>query len=271
MSGAPHPKYFIRNDDIGELTPALRQFVSAFIEAKLPVSYQIIPALLSKDCARYLLEIEREHPHLIEFGQHGLRHRMSLRGKELRREFGPERGPSQQTADIIEGLQLLRQQLGERDITLFTPPQHKFDRHTVAAAANAGHKTFSAACYPTAHHRLAYSIGRLFKLSSIRHHGISYHGMVRPEADLREISISIAIDNGRKVTCPAALIPDAIKRAARHTNVIGFMFHHEVYTDRSDQLKRIIDELMAKSQDSFHLLGNLARAEVQPSKGTPGY
>ena len=172
---SPHPvRYFVRDDDIGELTPALRTFVEAFADRSIAVSYQIIPEQLTPECAEYLIAKEAAHPGLIEFGQHGLRHKMTLKGKQLKREFGPERSLAEQTGDIAEGLRLLRSRLGEeRDIALFTPPQHKFDRHTIEAIAAAGHKVFSAACYPSPHHRLAYFLGRTLGLSSIRHHGIS--------------------------------------------------------------------------------------------------
>lgn len=255
----PVTRYFIRDDDVDELTPALKMFVEAFVEAGIPVSYQIIPAGLTAECAEYLLQIERANPGLIEFGQHGLHHKMVLRGKSLKREFGPERTYSQQAADISEGLRILRDRLGEdREISLFTPPQHKFDRQTILAAAAAGHTVFSAACYPSPHHRLAYALGRQLKLSSIRHHGISYHGHERPEAKLREISISVAVDNGRWITCPAAELDAALERAGRHDATVGMMFHHKVYEDAPDQLAAIVAQLVRYPQASFHRLGDLA-------------
>jgi hypothetical protein len=252
-------RYFVRDDDIGELTPALKHFVATFVRLSIPVSYQIIPALLTEECATYLAGISRDYPDLIEFGQHGLRHRMNVRGKELKREFGPERSAAEQSSDIVEGLKMLHEKLRpDRPISLFTPPQHKFDRRTVQAIAAAGHTTFSAACYPTLHHRAAYTVGRSLGLSSLRHHGISYHGRRRPEANVRELSISIAVDNGRRITCPAEHLDAALKRAARHTDVVGLMFHHAVYSAAPSQLEAIADRLAAHSADRFHLLGRLA-------------
>ena len=260
MTGSMAPtRYFIRDDDVDELTPALKMFVQAFIEARIPVSYQIIPAGLTAECADYLLAVERANPGLIEFGQHGLHHKMILRGKSLKREFGPERTLAQQSADIEEGLRILRDRLGaDREISLFTPPQHKFDRQTLVAAAAAGHTVFSAACYPSPHHRLAYAIGRKLKLSSIRHHGISYHGQERPEAKLQELSISVAVDNGRWVTCPAGQLDAALDRAGRHDDTVGLMFHHKVYADAPKELASIVAQLARYPQASFHRLGDLA-------------
>lgn len=258
MRAAQSVRYFVRDDDIGELTPALRTFVEAFANRAIPVSYQIIPEQLTPECAEYLIAQEAAHPGLIEFGQHGLRHKMSLKGKQLKREFGPERSLAQQTQDIAEGQRLLSSLLGgRRDIALFTPPQHKFDRNTIQAVAAAGHTVFSAACYPSPHHRLAYALGRLLGLSSIRHHGISYHGQERPEAALHEMSISIAVDNGRRIVCAAAQIDAALARAAKHTNTVGLMFHHAVYAQAPEELTAIIDRLAAYPSTTFHKLSTL--------------
>ncbi|HEY9236160.1 MAG TPA: polysaccharide deacetylase family protein [Phenylobacterium sp.] len=251
-------RYFVRDDDVGELTPALITFVEAFIARGIPVSYQIIPGQLTDGCASFLLEKVNAHPQLIEFGQHGLHHRMMLRGKLLKREFGPERSYEAQLADINAGKKILREKLGAQHVKLFTPPQHKFDRQTIRAISAAGYTLFSAASYPTAHHRAAYALGRILGLSSIRHHGISYHGRKRPEADLLELSISVAIDNGRRITCPPQGLALALKQAASCTNKVGLMFHHAIYADAPNQLMAIIDQLETDQIAHFHKLGDLA-------------
>ncbi|MES3026256.1 MAG: DUF2334 domain-containing protein [Pseudomonadota bacterium] len=252
-------RYFVRDDDIGELTPALRTFMQAFAARRIPVSYQIIPDRLTDECAVYLLQMESAHPDLIEFGQHGLHHRMELRGKMLKREFGPERTYEEQAGDIAEGMRLLRRRLGEdRRIVIFTPPQHKFDRQTLKAAAEAGHLVFSAASYPSLRHRIAYAAGRTLGVSSIQHHGISYHGLARPEAKLREVSIAIAVDNGRRITTPATDLDAALERARAHTDIVGLMFHHQVYADTPGELEAIVERLARYPTTSFHRLESLA-------------
>lgn len=258
-------RYFVRDDDIGALTPALRTFVELFVAHRIPVSYQIIPEQLTPECASYLLDVEKAHPELIEFGQHGLRHSMVLKGKRLKREFGPERTYDQQRQDIAEGKRLLQALLGdEREIVLFTPPQHKFDRNTLQACAAAGHKVFSAASYSSPHHRLAYAIGRALGVSSIRHHGISYHGRQRPEAPLHEVSIAIAVDNGRRITCPAGRLDKALARATAGSRTVGLMFHHAVYADAPSELEAIVARLAAYPADRFGRLGDLAaRSEIR--------
>lgn len=254
-------RLFIRDDDIGELTRPLENFVRAFVSRRIPVSYQIIPESLTTECASFLLGVEAEHPDLIEFGQHGLRHAMTLRGRRLKREFGPERSAAEQERDIADGLKLLQAHLGaKRPITVFTPPQHKYDRNTVGAVVNAGHRVFSAASYPTLHHRLAYGLGRQLSLSSLRHHGISYHGGYRPEGRIFELSIAIAVDDGRSIQCRAPRIAAAIETASKHSDAVGLMFHHAVYADETErrELEAIADQLAAQPLSAFRRLGDLA-------------
>ena len=256
-----HPvRYFIRDDDVGELTDGLRRFAETFVGLGLPVSYQIIPAQLTEECADYMLGLRREHPDLVEFGQHGLRHEMIVNGRHHWREFGPERSLEEQRRTIFEGREILRARLGDQTpIEVFTPPQHKYDGNTVRAAAAAGYRIFSGAAYPSRHHRIAYRLGRAMRLSSLRHHGISYHGGTRPEAPIREISIAVAVDDGGRVCCPAEAVAAAAESAARHSDMVGFMFHHAVY-DRPEHrgdLPAVAAALARLGADRFRGLSRL--------------
>jgi hypothetical protein len=102
----------------------------------------------------------------------------------------------------------------------------------VRAAAAVGHRVFSAAAYATARHQAAYRMGRRLAMGSVLHHGISYHMRARPEAEITEVSISVAADNGRFITTPAGSLPAAVAAAGRWSGVVGLMFHHEVYRGR---------------------------------------
>jgi hypothetical protein len=252
------PRCFVRDDDVGELTDEFRAFAEVFASQGIPVSYQIIPARFTAACADYLLALHRKHPGLIGFGQHGLHHRMVLKGRELKREFGPERSLQEQTQTIADGLQLLRQRLGEDSvIRVFTPPQHKFNGDTVRAAASAGHQVFSAACYPTLHHQLAYAMGRRLGLSSILHHGLSYNGEIRPEAPIREVSIAIDVDDGKRRKYDAAAVETAMRVLSAQPE-IGLMFHHALYVGPEGRrdLESIASRLAAYGRNRFALLGS---------------
>jgi hypothetical protein len=229
--GSERRPYFVRDDDVGELTDELKAFTETFAEVGIPVSYQIIPSRLTVRCADYLLAHQRQHPQLVDFGQHGLHHRMTLNGRELKREFGPERSFEDQAQTIQLGREMLNQRLGAAAamIEVFTPPQHKFDSNTIRAAAAAGHRIFSAACYPTPHHQFAYALGRGLGLGAVGCHGISYDGQMRPEAPVLEMSIAIDVDDGRRRKRNAADVERSLRAVATRRNHVGLMFHHALY------------------------------------------
>jgi len=245
--GSARPRCFVRDDDVGELTDALKVFAETFAKVAIPVSYQIIPSALTPRCAEYLRALHGAYPQLVDFGQHGLHHRMRLNGRELKREFGPELSLEEQTQTIARGFDILRQGLGEAGPTIevFTPPQHKFDGNTIKAAAAAGHRIFSAACYPTPHHQLAYALGRGLGLGAVRCHGISYDGEMRPEAPILEMSIAIDVDDGRRRKRNVAEVARALRAPAPRRKHVGLMFHHALYgaPEARDELRSIAAHL----------------------------
>jgi len=259
--GARRP-FFVRDDDVGELTDELENFAESFAAAGIPVSYQIIPSRLTQPCADYLLSLQEKYPELVDFGQHGLHHRMTLKGKELKREFGPERSFDEQVETIELGRDILRQRMGgvAEGIEVFTPPQHKYDGNTVKAAAAAGHRIFSAACYPTPHHQLAYSIGRGMGVGAVGCRGISYDGGLRPEAPILEMSIAIDVDDGRRLKRNAADVERALRSVAARRNHVGLMFHHALYAppEARRELAAIAACLASFGRDRFGRLRSRA-------------
>jgi hypothetical protein len=250
---------FIRDDDVGALTPELRRFFELFYERNIPVSYQIIPERLTAECAEFLLEARRQRPDLVEFGQHGLRHQMMVRGKLEFYEFGPERSYEQQSQDIAEGRALLRQHLGDAPVEVFTPPRHRYDRNTIKALVEQGFSIFSASSYLKPQHRLAYGIGRALRLSSVGARGVPYHGRRRPDGGLTELSIAVPADNGATPSGPPEAVARAVAEACAQEPAVGIMFHHQAYRDdaRPEQLHELAGRLAAMTGVSFHTMADL--------------
>ncbi len=248
---------FLRDDDVGALTPELAQFAEVFEQAGLPVSYQIIPAKLTGECAAFLRERRAAHPMLFEFGQHGLTHQVTIGGIEHNHEFGPETAYVEQARLIGEGRAILDARLGEAwDGALFTPPQHKFDRNTLRALAANGFTTMSASAYVTRKHRIAYALGRAFGRTTLRGSGVTRHGGVRPEAPLAEVSIAVAVDEGRPVDRQLDGVMAEIAAARRVTPWVGLMFHHQAWP--GDGKRRWLEGLAAR----LNTLGDIRFATI---------
>lgn len=250
---------FIRDDDIGAWTPAAATFVEAFRSRSIPVSYQVIPARLTEECADRLRTIKAEASHLIELGQHGLEHQMLVGGKHVGHEFGHERDYATQRAAIRKGREIMSTMLGTAfDGRMFTPPRHRFNRDTVIAAADEGFDIFSAAAYSDGPRRTVYRVGRALGLSNIANRGISYHPGMRPEARIHELSIAVAVDDGPPRSRDVDEVMAEIARASVRSPIVGLMFHHEAWHspsgaqflgDFADRLRECNDYRVALPRD----------------------
>lgn len=254
-------RIFFRDDDVGELNPALCSFTRTFVERGLPVSYQIIPEGLTEECASHMRDLRDASPDLVEFGQHGLRHQMMVRGKLEYYEFGPERTYEQQLADIREGAEILRRRMGDDSaLKVFTPPRHRYDRNTLRALKASGFQVLSASSYTTAAHRIAYGAGRALGLSNLGRPGVSYHGAVRPDCGLYELSIAVGVDSGSVVLGPVESILDRVAQARTHVRDLGLMFHHYAYggEEGTRYLNTLLDRLTELPDVSFHRILDLS-------------
>ncbi|MET3528141.1 DUF2334 domain-containing protein [Phenylobacterium koreense] len=262
-----HTRIFLRDDDVGALTPALTGFMDIFAQRNLPVSYQIIPAALTEDCAEHLKFRRERAAGLFEFCQHGLTHEMTVGGRRVFYEFGPERSYQEQLEIIQAGQAILRERLAAHfNSSIFTPPQHKYDYNTLVALKASGVRVLSASSYASRGHRIVYGVGGLLGRTRLGRSGISYHGRTRRDVGLAELSIAVPVDNGSVRMKTAGAVLAAIGLARRRMSVVGLMFHHNAYPEREDRLflAELADGLGSLHDVSFHLLGDIAR-EHAPS------
>ncbi len=252
---------FLRDDDIGPMDEAARQFVDIFLERGLPVSYQLIPARLTAECARWLAGLAAAHPGLVQFGQHGHTHEMEVNGRREYYEFGPERTLDQQQRIIATGRARLQSLLGPQwSGRLFTPPRHRYDRNTLKALAAEGFSILSASAWPGAGPQAAYRLGRALGLTRLGRGGIPRHGARRPESPLLELSVSVAVDHGPPVRRTVDEVIGEIAAARRRTPIVGLMFHHNAWKGPGggDFLKRLADALLRLPDTSVEPIETLA-------------
>jgi predicted deacetylase len=240
------PTLFLRDDDVGPRNAAIERFVEIFLSRLIPVSYQIIPARLTADSADWLAALAARHPGLIEFGQHGHTHEMTVRGRRQWYEFGPERDRAEQRSVIAAGRARLAELLGAAWAgRLFTPPRHRYDRNTLRALADEGFGILSASFYPGLAHQLAYRAGVALGRTNWGRGGVSHHGSIRPEAPLLELSIAVAVDHGAPVERRVDDVLAEIDRARRASPIVGLMFHHQAWArpGGADFLEALADRL----------------------------
>lgn len=224
---------FFRDDDVGEMTAELEQVQQLFLDAGVPVNYQVIPVWLDAAAAAELVARRREHPELVHLNQHGFRHEQVLRGKRRWSEFAGGRPYEDQRADIDAGRARLQELLGEAvDVGVFTPPNHKYDRNTLRALQQGGVEILSSSFYPSAAPQLVYRAGRLARRTAVLGRAVSAHGGVRPEVPLYELSISVRLDDdGGNLTGGVAEWLNGFQAARARTDRVGFMLHHAAFRD----------------------------------------
>jgi anaerobic magnesium-protoporphyrin IX monomethyl ester cyclase len=126
-------KVFFRDDDIDGLNKNLQKLIELFVEEKIPISLQIIPKKITKECANFLIKKKEENPHLIELCQHGFNHNKT--------EFS--QSYEKQTKSIKEGGNILNNIFGKHFTKIFTPPYHIFNNDTFKALKNNQFEIFS--------------------------------------------------------------------------------------------------------------------------------
>ena len=239
---------FFRDDDVGEMTAELEQVQRLFLDADVPVNYQVIPVRLDYAGAAELVARRREHPELVHLNQHGFRHEQVLRGKRRWSEFAGRRPYEDQRADIDAGRARMQELLGEAaDVGVFTPPNHKYDRNTLRALQQGGVEILSSSFYPSAAPQLVYRAGRLAHRTAVLGRAVSAHGGVRPEVPLYELSISVGLDDGGNLIGGVAEWLKGFQAARTRTDRVGFMLHHAAFHD--DAARRSLGELVRRLGD----------------------
>lgn len=258
--GLEMTRVFFRDDDVGDLTPPLEWFIELFVGREIPVNYQVVPTFLTNESIAYLRQCVSSYGNLVALHQHGLRHSQEIRGTRVWSEFANNRPLAEQQHDIREGRNILNQAFQDGfDPSVFTPPQHKYDRNTLRALRDEGVLVLSASTHVSLPHRIVYAFGRRVGLTSVRSRGISWHGQQRPDVGLYELSVSVFADNGghRVQNMDALLQQFAVAR--RRFNDVGIMLHHQVWRNSEDQdfLKRFLDRLTGLEDVTFHSMKEL--------------
>jgi len=115
---------FLRNDDIDTDEDTLRTLCDVTLSRGIPLNLEVIPGNLTPSTIRFLKNLKRINPSLIELDQHGWRHtNHEQEGRKC--EFGASRNFEEQLQDIARGKTILEDALAERFFPVFTPPWNR--------------------------------------------------------------------------------------------------------------------------------------------------
>lgn len=132
-------RWFCRDDDGGWCDSELVALMDTCEAARMPLDIAVIPKAL--DPAMGSMLAERIGPRL-GCHQHGYAHVDHARSGR-RCEFGPDRLPEQQRADLQRGMELLGLRTLGRADPIFTPPWNRCTQVTADALASMGCRALS--------------------------------------------------------------------------------------------------------------------------------
>ena len=257
---------FFRDDDFGRLTDPLRGVVDLLLEEEVPCNYQVVPAQLDAESARYARAMQSSHPGLFFLNQHGYRHEQEVSGEHRWSEFDGGRPYAEQLADLTTGRRLLEDQLGDGfDGRIFTPPCHKYDDNTLIALQELGFTILSAGVKLDVASRLYYRVGAALGRVSLLGKRVSYHLGLTPGTRLAEVSVCIDVDEdedarGQKIEKSAGELWEEFETCSARVPVVGVMLHHGRYEspEKLETLRAFVRRLKDHPRVRFRNIQEIA-------------
>ena len=128
-----YAEFWWRDDDASHADPALTRLLQLSANTNIPLALAVIPGKLEPDLA----ELLQDFP-LASVLQHGFRHESHAPPGERKLELDGERDPEQVIADMAQGLDILRRELGSRLVPAMVPPWNRIDANLHNRLASIG-------------------------------------------------------------------------------------------------------------------------------------
>ncbi len=126
------PSIFFRADGVGAAGQAFEAVCRLFRHHGVPLALAVVPAWLSPARQKRLFSTAPLDEELWGWHQHGWRH-VNWQDSGRTSEFGANRPPERQHADILQGRQKMEAHFGQHFVPIFTPPWNRFSPATVKA------------------------------------------------------------------------------------------------------------------------------------------
>ena len=224
-------KVFLRDDDIDTDEETLRSLADITISNHVPLNLEIIPGSLTGRTIRFLKNLKRIDPPLIEFNQHGWQH-LNHEKEGRKCEFGVSRNIDQQREDISRGKAILEDAFPLKFFPVFTPPWNR--------------------CTPDTF-KVLDELGFLVLSKDQGKQPIAGYGF-------QEISTSLDLyrwKGGASMKGPEEIVTDLIGQMTSQS-VIGLLLHHKVMDATAfDFLDDLLKTLRSSPLIQFHSFHSL--------------
>jgi hypothetical protein len=259
---------FFRNDDVRDkLDDSMVHITELFIKNNVPISHAVEPANVSPEVVRWLIEMKKEHPNLIEIVQHGYSHFINViinkKSKTIKGEFGGVRGYTEQFEEIKKGKEMMSSFFSTYWFPLFTFPFGRRNVDALYAVRDNGFLATNGNIRLSIKHKLLYLLARTFKQPMILDKVVSWNLKNIPKVNLFQLDIGISFIKSYNDDTAVFHSFDYLKtktlKVLQNTNAVGVVLHHRYHgnneinlLDEYVQWLKSLDNVKCVSQEYLY-------------------
>ncbi len=244
---------FFRNDDVRDtLDDSLIELTEIFIRHNIPITHAVEPANITPEVIKWLKEIKRKHPGIIEIMQHGYDHK--IKNKQKKGEFGGQRTYKEQYDEISAGKDLMNKYFGDLWFEAFNFPYAPYNPEAIKAVDDSKFLVLNSHFNRKFNRKIFYFIGHLLKKGYLYDHHVSWNLDYYPGTGLFEIDMNISFISkyhNEETDCKMVSLETLKNETRMYTRykTIGLLLHHR-YHNTPEKMKFVDDYLTwVKNED----------------------
>lgn len=131
-------RFWLRDDDAIEPTPALEQLLKITADANAPLTLAVIPAPTGEALAARLADAQH-----VLVALHGWSHTNHAGPDEKKQELGAHRAPDIVLGELRDGFAILQRLFGQQFISMLVPPWNRINGSVISGLPALGLETLS--------------------------------------------------------------------------------------------------------------------------------
>jgi hypothetical protein len=231
-----HVSVFFRNDDadtfeFGDKRRQLRKLTNLFYELGIPLIQAVVPYTVTEETIKYLSDLKKSRPDLIEIVQHGYKHCKYVEG-----EFDKTRSFDAQYSDVMSGKQLMETYFREYFYPGFVFPFNEYVSYSLSILDRLNFKVFSSYWKTGLAHRIGYKICRIFRIEYSDFFHLSRHLQEFGNSRILECSTCLSLverNSGNLLTVEEC--SSVLRNTANLTPVVGIVLHYNTLCSETEE------------------------------------